>query len=116
MNHSKITYREEQRLWQNFRKGNKQALIKIYKHYYPYLLDYGLSIKNNEAFVVDSILELFSDLLTNRSAIDTENSVLFYLFDSLEIKIFRRLNYDMFFGINDNSFFIWGMPMSQTLN
>lgn len=116
MRKSKFTAREDQKLWQDFRKGNRQALAKIYRNYYPLLLDYGLSIKNNEAFVVDAILELFSDLLTNRSRLDNEDSVLFYLIDSLQIKIFRKLNYDMFFGINDNSFFIWGMPMSQTLN
>ncbi len=116
MKKSRFTPREDQKLWQNFKKGNKQALIKIYQNYYPLLLDYGLSIKNDEAFIIDSILELFYDLSTSGSALGNENSVLFYLFDCLQIKIFRKLNYDIFFGINDNSFFIWGMPMSQTLN
>ena len=116
MKKSKFTQREEQKLWQNFRKGNKHALIRIYKHYYPLLLNYGLSIKDNEAFIIDSILELFYDLSTSRSTLSNENSVLFYLFDCLRIKIFRKLNYDIFYGINDNSYFIWGMPMSHTLN
>lgn len=116
MKKSKFTHKENQKLWQSFKKGNNQALIKIYKNYYPLLLDYGLSIKNNEVFIVDTILELFSDLLTDRSTFGNEDSVLFYLFDCLQIKIFRKLNYDIFFGINDNSYFIYGMPLSQTLN
>jgi RNA polymerase sigma factor (sigma-70 family) len=93
---------DDQKLWRKFRKGEKQAVNKIYRRFYLHMLKYGLRIKHNEEFIKDCIQEVFFDLLKPGTKLGDTDSILSYLFVSLRRKIFRKIRYDQYFRLDDN--------------
>jgi RNA polymerase sigma factor (sigma-70 family) len=96
---------EDRTLWEEFKGGDKNAFMKIYRENYPVLLKYGLKIKYHEEFVKDCIQETFLDLLNHTDTLGNTNNIRFYLLASLRRKIFRKLRYDLSFRIDENYYF-----------
>jgi RNA polymerase sigma factor (sigma-70 family) len=96
---------EDHTLWEEFKGGDKNAFMKIYRENYSVLLKYGLKIKHHEEFIKDCIQETFLDLLNHTDTLGNTNNIKFYLLTSLRRKIFRKLRYDLSFRIDDNFYF-----------
>lgn len=79
-NKTKISY------WNQFvKKGNLNALSKIYLAYYNFLFDYGLRLTKNIQAVEDTIQNMFVNFLNSRERIGEVKNLSGYL-----ISIFRR--------------------------
>lgn len=78
-------------IWSKLRKSNSDALSKLFCVSYSWLFKYGYKIVPQEAFIKDSIQELFLNLWKRREAISAAKSVKSYLLSSLRRIIFRRL-------------------------
>jgi RNA polymerase sigma factor (sigma-70 family) len=78
-------------LWESFRQGNGGALEKIFKTYYPVLLNYGLRLNTDEDEVKDCIQMLFLNIWERRSFLGTSDSARNYLLASLRRLIVKRM-------------------------
>lgn len=78
-------------LWADIRKGQKEALSKLFCLFYSPLYKYGIKIVPKRAFIKDSIQELFLNLWSQRNQIKQAYSVSSYLFHSLRRIILRNL-------------------------
>ena len=74
-------------LWEDFRKGDKQALSTIYFRYVNPLFRYGKKFSSNDELIKDLIQDLFFDLIRTRSTLGSTDHIYFYLIRSLR----RRL-------------------------
>jgi len=93
-----ISEKKSRRLWENFKKGDKEALTSIYEKFYPVLLSYGLKFKNNKEFVKDSIQEVFVYIMSHQHNLaDTENLEM-YLITCLRRRMLRKLKYNVPFS------------------
>ena len=75
----------DRRLWDDFKRGEKQALSKIYHLYADLLYRYGKKFSTNDELVKDTIQDLFFDLIRMRESLGDTDHIYFYL-----IKAFRR--------------------------
>jgi len=78
-------------LWVSLKKGNEEALTKLFCIYYTPLFTYGIKIIPNEEVVKDCIQELFVTLWDRRTNINQAHSVKSYLLSSLRRTILRKL-------------------------
>ncbi len=82
-------YKQEDILWIQFRKGEKDALGALFEQYYDDLYAYGMKLTGNEDLVRDSIQDLFIKLWESRNRIKTVIQVKPYL-----VRAFRNLTID----------------------
>ena len=82
---------DESAVWDNFQKGNEEALIYIYRKYADVLYNYGCNITPNHDFVWDYIQNLFCELIKSRGKLGKVVSIKAYLFKSIKRKIIRGL-------------------------
>lgn len=75
----------DRKLWNDFKRGETQALSQIYYQYADLLFRYGKKFSTDNELVKDTIQDLFFDLIRTRSTIGTTDHIYFYL-----IKAFRR--------------------------
>ena len=78
-------------LWNDFKKGNREAFHDIYKNHVKILYKYGCNFTQDEALVKDCIHDVFIDLVKYNSALGSTNNIKLYLFKSLKRKIIRSL-------------------------
>ena len=74
-------------IWDEFKKGNRDALIYIYKAYFPELFNYGFQFNKDRDLIKDLIQDLFIYLYKKRDSIKTTTSIKFYLFKCLRRRI-----------------------------
>lgn len=75
-------------IWDEFRNGNRESLIHIYKIYFPILFNYGYQFVKDREFIKDEIQELFIELSKNRKRLNSNDNIKYYLYRSLR----RRLS------------------------
>jgi len=92
-------------LWQRFKKGDKQAFIRIYTKYYTPLLVYGMKIKNDHDLVKDAIQEMFIDIMSHIQNLGDIHNILFYLITCLRRKIFRKIQCELSAYSNGDFYF-----------
>ncbi|MGK7394587.1 MAG: RNA polymerase sigma factor [Candidatus Cyclobacteriaceae bacterium M3_2C_046] len=90
-------------LWQNFRKGQPEALTSIFENYYADLFRYGYSLSKDKEITKDSIQEIFSELWYKRSAISPVKKIKPYLLIYLKRKILNYLSYRILDEDDQNS-------------
>lgn len=78
-------------LWNDFKRGNREAFHAIYKNHVQTLFKYGCNFTQDEAFVKDCIHDVFIDLVRYGSALGSTNNIKLYLLKSLKRKIVRSL-------------------------
>jgi RNA polymerase sigma factor (sigma-70 family) len=78
-------------LWLALMDGDQEGVSELFCVFYPTLFNYGYKIIPNEAFIKDTIQELFLRLWEKRASISGAESVKAYLFTSLRRLIFRKL-------------------------
>ncbi len=78
----------DEKLWEQLRRGDQYALEILFKRYYAMLYDYGMKIINKQECVKDSIQEVFAYIWEKRNALSDAKSVPAYLMVSLRRKLF----------------------------
>lgn len=79
-------------LWEDFRKGEKSALSRIYHLYADQLFSYGKKFTTDEGLVKDTIQDLFFDLIRTRTSLGNTDHIYFYLVTAFRRRLFRSLN------------------------
>lgn len=79
------------KLWNELRNGNKEAISKLFCRYYSQLYNYGYNIVKQKDLVRDCIQELFLTLWRKRNSLNKAVSVEAYLISSLRRKIMRQI-------------------------
>lgn len=78
-------------IWREFRNGNEEALVYIYREYANKMYNYGCQFTRNKELVSDSIQELFTEIIHNKKNLGDTVSIKFYLFKALRRKLLRVL-------------------------
>jgi RNA polymerase sigma factor (sigma-70 family) len=79
------------RLWEEFRKGEKQALSHIYFSYIDRLFRYGKKFSSDNELIKDTIQDLFFDLIRSRSKLGSTDHIYFYLVKSFRRRLFSNI-------------------------
>lgn len=95
---------EDKRMWEDFKKGDKNALSKIYNQHVDLLFRYGKKFSQDNELLKDTIQDLFFDLINANSNLGTTDNIRFYLMRSFRHRLFRNLKKQgMLSGIIDES-------------
>lgn len=78
-------------LWEDFKKGEKDALSKIYHLHVEALYRYGRKFSADSNLIKDTIQDLFFDLIRTRENLGTTDHIYFYLIKAFRRKLFRSL-------------------------
>lgn len=90
MRSKKPTDQTELMLWDRFRSGDREAFTLINKQYINSLFNYGYRICKDRDFVKDCVQDVFIELWNRRATINETQSVKWYLFKSVRMRIFRE--------------------------
>lgn len=84
-------YSDDEKLWNDFRSGSKEAFEYLYRNYVSILYNYGFKICQDKMLTKDAIHEVFLSLLTKYDKVNITCAIKLYLFKSLRIEIFKKL-------------------------
>lgn len=85
------TTEKEFRLWDDFRKGDENAFIIIYKSYFYELISFGHQFSHDKGEVEDLVQDLFIDLRNKHLKLPAiQSSLKAYLFQALKRRIFDK--------------------------
>ncbi len=90
-------------VWQDFRRGSKEAYEYIYRKYVTILYNYGYRITKDKAQTQDCIQDVFINLLTHREKLTDTDSIKFYLFKSLRRELMRKREVHQAFASSENN-------------
>ncbi|GAB4022889.1 sigma-70 family RNA polymerase sigma factor [Spirosoma sp. KCTC 42546] len=83
---------DEQQLWKSFQTGDEDAYTQLYQLHIRAMYRYGMSLVSaSEAFVLDSIHDVFTEIWVKRSRLTTPDNVRSYLLKSLKTRIIHQL-------------------------
>ncbi len=97
------------RIWDDFKKGDKEAFSVLYETYFDTLYRYGIKFVMDENIVKDCIQDLFIKIYNNRASLSSTNSPKFYLLLSLKnliIDYLSKYNRITYLSPEDLPFFI----------
>ena len=113
-----LTPAEHTLLWNDFRKGSREAFSQLYEFFSADLYRYGYNLVRNRQLVEDCLHELFLHLHENRQRLGPTDNIRFYLYRSLRRRLLDtvgRLNkLDSEDYLFDNAEFLI-QPYEQTL-
>jgi len=82
----------EQQLWQEFQEGDEEAYTQLYRLHVRAMYRYGLSlVPVSEAFVLDCIHDVFTEIWAKRTRLSVPDNVRYYLLKSLKTRILHLL-------------------------
>lgn len=82
----------EQQLWQAFQSGDKEAYTQLYQLHVRAMYRYGMSLVSaSEAFVLDCVHDVFTEIWVKRNRLSTPDSVRHYLLKALRTRIMHLL-------------------------
>lgn len=82
----------EQQLWQAFQAGDEQAYTQLYQLHVRAMYRYGLSlVAVSEAFVLDCVHDVFTEIWAKRTRLTVPDNVRHYLLKALKIRIMHLL-------------------------
>jgi len=76
-------------LWTSLKKGDRDALGKLFSVYYPLLIKYGRKLCDDHELLEDCIQDLFADIWQSKAGSEV-GSVKAYLFKALKYKVFKK--------------------------
>ena len=83
---------DEQQLWKAFQAGNEDAYTSLYRLHVKAMYRYGMSlVPVSEAFVLDCIHDVFTEIWVKRERLSLPEHVRHYLLKSLKIRIIHLL-------------------------
>lgn len=83
---------EDKRTWEDFKKGDKNALSKIYYQHVDLLFRYGKKFSSNSELIKDTIQDVFYDIINTRSNLGNTDNIRFYLMKAFRRRLSRNLN------------------------
>ncbi|MCX6213119.1 sigma-70 family RNA polymerase sigma factor [Spirosoma sp.] len=82
----------EQQLWAAFQSGNEEAYTQLYQLHIRAMYRYGMSlVAVSEAFVLDCVHDVFTELWAKRNRLTTPNNIRHYLLKALKNRIMHLL-------------------------
>jgi RNA polymerase sigma factor (sigma-70 family) len=84
--------------WMRFKKGDINALERIYRKHIRSLINYGLKITDDLDLIKDSIQDLFIELWKGHQNLADTDQPKFYLFRALRNKLAKALSKQSFVG------------------
>lgn len=88
----RLTTEESQKLWQEYRAGDKYALANLMERSYPDLFSWGMRLHNDREFVKDCIQDMFLSLWKMQETIASVENVRSYLLVVLKSRMLRELS------------------------
>ena len=82
----------DNKLWEDFKKGEKYALSHIYYLHVNQLFRYGKKFSADDELVKDTIQDLFFDLIRTRVNLGTTDHIYFYLIKAFRRRLLRSLS------------------------
>lgn len=82
---------DDNKLWEQLKQGNQEALRKIYDHHIEDLLQYGQRFCRDRETVEDCIHDLYLYIWKNREGLSSTDSILRYLMVALRRRIIQQL-------------------------
>lgn len=76
---------EDSQVWEEFKAGDDQALVYLYKQHYQVLFKYGIKVCRDKDLTKDCIQDIFTELWDNREKVKPVHHIKAYL-----LKYFRR--------------------------
>lgn len=93
MNNQLTNYTDAE-LWEAFKKGNEPAFDLIFEKHIRVLYNYGHKFTADTEIIEDCVQDLFVELWDKRTKLGATDSIKFYLFKALRLRIIRRLTQD----------------------
>nr|WP_293841564.1 sigma-70 family RNA polymerase sigma factor [uncultured Arsenicibacter sp.] len=82
----------EQELWQAFQEGDENAYTRLYQLHVRAMYRYGMSlVAASEAFVLDCVHDVFTELWAKRARLATPDNIRHYLLRALKNRIMHLL-------------------------
>ncbi len=82
----------ETQLWEAFQIGDEEAYTRLYQLHVKAMYRYGLSlVPVSEAFVLDCIHDVFTEIWAKRQRLSVPDNVRYYLLKSLKTRILHLL-------------------------
>lgn len=88
---------QDEKIWDDFRKGEKSALSYIYQQNVQLLYRYGKKFSLDDELIKDTIQDLFCDLIESRKHLGKTDNITFYLIASFRRKLARNNNKQLLF-------------------
>ncbi len=108
---------EELQLWRAFQSGDQDAYAALYHAHIRAMYRYGLSLVSvSEAFVLDCIHDVFTEVWVKRTRLTEPDNVRFYLLKALKVRILHLLQRQErpYQSLSDNDFpDLWATPSSE---
>lgn len=83
--------KNDNKIWNDFRKSENYALPHIYYQYIQILYRYGKKFSRDDEMIKDSIQDLFFDLIRTKNKLGETDNIQFYLLRSLRRKLVRNI-------------------------
>jgi RNA polymerase sigma factor (sigma-70 family) len=83
--------KEDQYIWEEFKNGEEYALAHIYNQNIDFLFFYGKRITKDEDFLLDTIQDLFYELIRSKKNLGKTDNIRLYLLKSFRRKLIREL-------------------------
>jgi len=84
--------KKDQKLWLAFLSGDEESYTQLYKLYIRHMYRYGTSlVTTSDAFVLDCIHDVFTELWAKRSRLSVPDNVKYYLLKALKTRIMHLL-------------------------
>lgn len=93
------------KLWDNFIKGDKKALAELFQYYYEELFFYGKKLSGSKRICEDCLQDLFLKLWINRSKLPEIKNLKAYLFTSYRNLIIDCLRWQNRFVDNESDLY-----------
>jgi RNA polymerase sigma factor (sigma-70 family) len=81
----------DKQIWDDFKRGKGYALSHIYYQNMQLLYRYGKKFTHDNDLVMDTIQDLFYDLIRTRDKLGNTNNIKYYLIKSFRRKLFRNI-------------------------
>lgn len=79
-------------VWEAFLQGDEEAYTALYRMHVKAMYRYGMSLVSaSEAFVLDCIHDVFTEIWVKRSRLSTPDNVRYYLLRALKVRILHLL-------------------------
>ena len=83
--------KEDKYIWDEFKNDTEHALSYIYHQNVDFLFFYGKKFTTEEDFILDTIQDLFYDLIKYRKNLGETDNIRLYLMKSFRRKLFRGI-------------------------
>ncbi|WP_080237503.1 RNA polymerase sigma factor [Spirosoma rigui] len=82
----------EQQLWVAFQSGDEEAYTQLYQLHIRAMYRYGMSlVAASEAFVLDCVHDVFTELWAKRTRLTVPDNIRYYLLKALRNRILHQL-------------------------